>query len=387
MKKLVWRNLLRNKRRTLFTLASMSMAVVLLTLLVTMLKLLTEGTDDSSENRVVVRSAISLTFSLPEAYWQRLRTLDHVEEVTPLDWFGGVYIDARPRNFFPQFASDPATLNLVFPDFEIPDDQREAWRSERTAFMAGRELAEQHEWELGDRITLEGTIYPFDLTLTLRGIFDYEEDSNGERQIFFHRDYFTESMEEAFGAAGTVGTYFLKVDRPENVPAVIEAAEAMFENSTARVKAETEKAFELSFAEMLGNVRLLFGAIGLAVVVSVFFIIANTMAMAARERSTEMAVLKTLGFRNRQILGLVTTESVLMGLIGGLIGVGLSAALIAGVREAVIQFFPFFGSLRLQPETAVTGLLIALGLGFVSGLLPGVAQARRSIVLGLRRVA
>ncbi len=386
MRKLVWRNLLRNKRRTAFTLVSMAVGVLLLSALLSVLKLLTESSE-GGENRVVVRSAISLTFSLPEAYWRRLETLDHVEAVTPLDWFGGIYIDTRPQNFFAQFASDPATLNLVYPDFEMPPGQREAWANERTAFVAGRSLAERHGWNIGDRITLKGEIYPFDLELTLRGLFTYEEDEGVERQIFFHRDYFTESVEAAFGSAGTVGTYFLKVDSPENVPAVIEAAEAMFANSTAQVKAETESAFELSFTEMLGNVTLLFGAIGLAVVISIFFIIANTMAMAARERSTEMAVLKTLGFRNRQILGLVTVESAFLGLLGGALGVLLSMALVSGARQAMLEYFPFFGSLRVAPETALTGLLVALGLGLLSGFLPGLAQARRSIVEGLRRVA
>jgi putative ABC transport system permease protein len=286
MRRLVWRNLLRNKRRAAFTVASLTLGVMLLCVLGALLQTFDPAQTEASENRVVVRHAVSLQFDLPEAYWRRLEGLDHVEVVSPLSWFGGIYKDTRRENFFSQFGSDPETLLAAFDDLEIEPEAAAAWLAERRSFIAGRALAEKHGWEIGDEIFLQGEIYPIDLNLVLRGIFTDSQDEAQENQIFFHRDY----MEEALGNPGQVGTFWLLVDDLENVPEVIEATEAMFENSEARVKAETEQAFVLAFVQMMGNVELLFGAIGFAVIVSVFFITANTMAMAVRERSTEVSV-------------------------------------------------------------------------------------------------
>lgn len=382
MRKLVWRNLLRNKRRTIFTVASVTIAVLLLCVLMAVLATFEPAATAASENRVVVRHAVSLQFDLPEAYWRRLKTLDHVEAVTPLTWFGGIYKNQRPENFFPQFGADPATLLDVFTDIQIREDELAAWSAERRAFLAGRSLAEKYGWEIGDEIFLRGEIYPVDLNLTLRGIYTHADDESQERQLFFHRAY----VEEALGNPGSVGTYWLRVDAIGNIPAVIETAEAMFENSQARVKAETEQAFALSFTEMIGNVKLLFGAIGLAVVVSVFFITANTMAMAMRERSTEIAVLKTLGFRRGRVLGLVTAESAAIGLLGGVTGVALAAVVLRSVANALAGVFPLFRVLAISPNVAALGVGVALVLGLLSGALPGWAMARRPVVDGLRRL-
>ena len=382
MRKLVWRNLLRNKRRTLFTVASLTMAVFLLCVLGALLQTFNPAETETSEKRVVVRHAVSLQFELPEAYWGRLETLDHVEAVSPLSWFGGIYKDVRPENFFAQFATDPETLLDVFQGLEMEEAAAEAWTAERRSFIAGKALAEKHGWQLGDEIFLKGEIYPIDLNLVLRGIFTYPADEAQENQIFFHHAY----MEEAMGNPGTAGTYWLRVDELESVPLVIEAAEAMFENSENRVKAETEQAFAASFTEMLGNVEMLFGAIGFAVIVSVFFITANTMAMAIRERTTEISVLKTLGFGRQQILGGVTLESGLIGLLGGVLGVLLAALLVQAAARGLATMFPLFSQMTLGPDVALLGLAAALGLGALSGFIPGYAMARRSIVEGLRKV-
>ena len=383
MRKLVWRNLLRNKRRTLLTVASLAMGVFLLCVLGALLQTFNPTETETSEKRVVVRHAVSLQFELPEAYWRRLETLDHVEAVSPLSWFGGIYKDTRPENFFSQFATDPKTLLEVFQGIEIDEAASEAWVVERRSFIAGRALAEKHGWRIGDEIFLKGEIYPVDLNLVLRGTFTYPDDLAQENQIFFHRDY----VEEALGNPGMVGTYWLRLDRLESVPVVIEAAEAMFENSDARVKAETEQAFAASFSEMLGNVEFLFGAIGFAVIVSVFFITANTMAMAVRERNTEVSVLKTLGFGHRRIVGAVTAESTAIGLIGGSVGVLLAAALVRAAARALSTMFPLFSQMTLRPGVALLGLAAAVGLGALSGFIPGQAMARRSVVEGLRKVA
>ncbi len=383
MRKLVWRNLLRNKRRAGLTVASLTLGVMLLCVLGALLQTFDPAETEASENRVVVRHAVSLQFDLPEAYWRRLEGLDHVEVVSPLSWFGGIYKDTRRENFFSQFSTDPETLLAAFEDLEIEPEAVAAWLAERRSFIAGRALAQKHGWEIGDEIFLQGEIYPIDLNLVLRGIFTDSQDEAQENQIFFHRDY----VEEALGNPGQVGTFWLLVDDLENVPAVIEAAEAMFENSEARVKAETEQAFVLAFVQMMGNVELLFGAIGFAVIVSVFLITANTMAMAVRERNTEISVLKTLGFRRGQVLGVLTAEAMVIGIVGGLLGVTLAATLLRLAAGALSSELLLFQTLTLRSDVALLGLAAALGIGTLSGLVPGYAMARRSVVEGLRKVA
>lgn len=382
MRKLALRNLLRNKLRTVLTVLSLVMALVLLCFLTAFLDLL-ENTSAAADNRIVVRSAISLATTLPEAYERRLATLAHVDGVTPLNWYQGTYKDDRPENFFPRFSTDPATVFEVFSELQIPPAELAAWQADRAGFVAGKTMADKYGWKIGDQIFIKGDIYPVDVNLTLRGIFTAPTTPSSEKQIFFHRRY----LEEALGNPGIVGTYFLAIDSPDNVAAVTKAAEAMFANSDAQVRAETEKAFQLSFLEMMGNVRLLFTAIGLAVIVSILFIVANTMAMAARERTTEVAVLKTLGFGQGQVLSLVLLESLFVGLLGALLGCGLAAGLIAGLAGALEKVIPLFGTLAMTPRAWSIGLGLGLLVGLLSGLAPAVSAARLNIVDALRRVA
>jgi len=378
--KLVWRNLLRNKRRTLLTIGSVGVALLLLSLLLSVLAAMGRA-EGSADNRLVVRHAISLTFDLPEAYWQQLKMLQHVQASTTLDWFGGTYKDDRPQNFFAQFACDPETFRSVWPEYQFDAQQYETFASERTAFVAGAALAAKHGWKIGDRIVLKGTIYPTDLELVLRGTYTEPNAPAAEKQILFHRKY----LQESLGNPGTVGTFWLRLDSPESVPSVVQAAEAMFENSSARVRAETEKAFSLSFLEMLGNVRVLFGAIGLAVVVSILFMVGNTLAMAARERTREVAILKTLGCRAHQLVGAVVGESLAIGLVGAFLGLLLAVALLATVGRRMEEFFPVFGTLRLTLGVCLLVPLVGIGIGVIAGWFPAFEAVRLRIVDGLRR--
>jgi putative ABC transport system permease protein len=381
MKKLVWRNLIRNPMRTFLTIASVGLALFILCLLAALLKAM-EGTEGTAANRMVVRHAVSLTFTLPESYGEKLRRLDHVLEVTTLNWYQGQYIDDKPENFFPRFSSEPDTLFEVFDDNVIPPDQLQAFKDDRAGFVAGKTLADKYGWKLGDQITIKGDIYPVDVQLNMVGIFENPKVRSSERQIFFQRRY----LEEAMNNPGAVGTYWLKVDSPASVPAVVRAAEAMFANSDAPVRAETEEAFALSFLEMLGNVRLLLGSIGLAIVVSILFITANTMAMAARDRTREVAVLRTLGFRTGQVTGLVLGESVLVAVLGALFGTTV-AWLVVKIAAGALADFGIYGNLAVGP--GLFGVALAAGglIGFLSGLLPAVGAARTDIVDGLRKVA
>lgn len=382
MIKLIWRNLLRNKVRTFLTLASVGLALFILTFLGAVLDAM-ESAQGSSDSRVVVRHAVSLTFELPEAYEKRLNTVDHVENVTILNWFGGTYKDQRPENFFPRFGAEPDTLFKVFPEYQVSEEQRKAFEADRSGFIAGKSLAENQGWELGDVITVKGDIYPMDLELTLRGIFEQPDALAQEKQIFFHRRY----VEEALDNPGIVGTYWLKLDSPENVPAVVKTVEAMYESSAAPVRAETEEAFALSFLEMMGNIRLLFSSIGLAIVISILFITANTMAMAARDRVREVAVLRTLGFQRGQVTTLVLAESLLVGVLGAVIGAGGASGLIGFAAKAAEDFFPALSAMQPTPGMLGLSMFIGLGIGFVSGIFPAWSAARIDIVDGLRKVA
>jgi len=382
MNKLVWRNLTRNLMRTLLTIASVGLALFILCLLTALLQAM-ERAEGAAANRVVVRHAVSLTFALPENYWQRLRKLDHVLEVTPLNWYGGTYIDDKPANFFPRFSCDPDTLFAVFDDNEISPEHMAAFKADRAGFIAGKALVDKYGWKLGESITVKGDIYPVDIEVNLRGIFENPKARSNERQIFFQRRY----LEEAMDNPGRVGTFWLKLDSPNSVPAVVKASEEMFANSESPVRAETEEAFQLSFLEMVGNIRLLLGSIGLAIVISILFITANTMAMAARDRTREVAVLRTLGFRTGQVTALVLSESVLVAVLGATFGVTLATILLKLTRKVLEENLAVFGTMAVSPTFFAVAVGVGAGIGLLAGILPALAAARTNIVDGLRKVA
>lgn len=383
MIRLVWRNLLRNKVRTTLTIGSVVVALFVLTLLGSVLQAMTDVEDPTGASRLIARNRISLTFQLPEAYGQRLASIPHVVAVSPQDWFQGVYVDRRRENQFPRFASDPESLLRVFPEIELPAEQAEAWKQDRRGFVTGAALAEEKGWELGDQITIEGDIYPVDLELTLRGVFTLPENPSQERVLYFQDRY----LEEAMGNPGIVGFYWLLLDDPAAVPEVIQQAEAMFENSPAQLRVETQEAFILGFIEMLGNIRFLFGAIGLAVAISILLITANTMAMAARERTSEVAVLRTLGFGKGQVVVMVVLEAVLVGALGAGLGVLLASGALGGIQAALQSMGLVFNTLRASPERILLGIAIGVVIGLAAGAVPAWNAARLRIVDGLRQVA
>jgi putative ABC transport system permease protein len=300
-----------------------------------------------------------------------------------LQWFQGVYKDNRPENFFPRFAADPATLLDVFPEIEISEEHLAAWKGERSSFIAGKKLAEEMGWELGDIITIRGDIFPVNPELVLRGLFQVPATPSQERGLYFHYRY----LEEALGNPGRVGTFWLLLDRPESASEVIRAAEAMFANSSAQVRAESEEAFALSFVQMLGNIRFLFLAVGSGIVISILLITANTMAMAARERTREVAVLRTLGFRRKHVVGLVVLEAVGVGLLGAVAGLVAASFVLQGVGPALEQMGLFaFGMTANDPSRIFQALGLGLLLGLLAGAYPAWNAARLKIVDGLRAV-
>ena len=382
MFKLIRRNLLRNKRRTILTVLSIAIALILLSFLDLLLAAMS-GVNSASANRLVVRHAISLTFTMPAAYEQRLAALEHVEAITIMNWYQGRYIDDRPENFFPRFGTDPDTFPDVFPELAFGPGAIDAWRAERTAFVAGRMLAEEQGWEIGDVITIEGDIYPVDVELTLRGIFDHPTDEAAERTLYFDWQY----VEEALGNPGQIGTFYILLDSPDNMNETIAQAEAMFENAPEQVRAETEAAFFLSFIELIGNVQFLFSAIGLAVIASIFFITVNTMAMASRERTTEVAVLRTLGFTRSRVLAIVLFESLAVGVLGAAFGLAVMPVVIGALSTVLASQGMALSDLRLAERTPALVMGIGVFLGLAAGLVPALQAMNMKIVDGLRRVA
>jgi putative ABC transport system permease protein len=370
----VWRNIARNRRRTLLTVLSIGLSLFLLSTLLTVLtELERESPDGDQHLRLVVRRASSLGDPLPEAYLERLKRVPGVRLVHTLSWFGGIYVDER--NFFANFACDPETLFPMFKENRLPPEQLTAFTKERTAAVVGRKLAERFRWRLGDAITLKGTIYPVDLEFTLRGIYTGLD----ETAFFFHHAY----LEEALGRPGKVGTFWLKAATADDVPRIIERVDAMFKNSDAETKTETERAFQLGFVAMLGNVKTLVISISSTVVFTILLVTANTMAMAIRERAREIAVLKTLGFGRGRILGLLMGESAAIALAGGLLGT-LGARLFYAVVDVWKHTQGFFPIFVVEPSTILLGVVLAVCIGLASAAVPAYRMSRQTIAQALR---
>ncbi len=319
--RLIWKNTTRNPRRTVLTISSIMVSIFLVSTLqaiVDNLEQLGKGSG-SSHLRLIVHRATSMTQPLPVAYKQRIAALPGVKYVGSGNWFGGLYIDER--NFFANFATDVDDFDKINDEYQIPPEELAAWKQERSAALVGRKLMEKYGWKSGDHVTLKGTIYPVDLEFIIRAVYTAPNESD-ERAFFFHWDYFDESL----GRRGQAGSFSVKVNAAEDVPRVMDAIDRMFRNTDAETKTETEQAFNLSFVSMLGNIKLLLTAISAAVVFTILLVAGNTMAMSIRERTGEVGVLKTLGFRRNTILLLLVGESLAIASLGGVLG-GVGAKL------------------------------------------------------------
>ena len=375
----VARNAFRNKRRSILTAASITVSLLLLTLMMTLWRgfYIDQGAPDSAL-RLMTRHRVSLAFFLPAYYRDKIRAVPGVVHVVPMTWFGGKYIDDRPENFFAQFATDPDEYMEVAADKEVPPVQIAAWKKDRTGCLVDQSLAQTHGWKLGDRIVLQGNIFPTNLDLTIRAIYKIDPPNNS---LYFHTKY----LEESVGwFKDTAGFYFARVDDAKSVTRVSHDIDDMFHNSPAPTKSESEKAFQLDFIATLGNVKAFILGICGAVVFTILIVSANTMAMSIRERTREVAVLRTLGFTRQQILALYLGESVTLALIGGLAGVLIAAGLMLLVTRLPGVLVP--ASLKVTLPIALLALATAALVGLVSALLPSYNAARMNIVDGLRHI-
>lgn len=375
----VTKNALRNKRRSILTILSIAFSLLLLTLMMTIWRAfyMDQGSAESNE-RLVVRHRVSLTFSLPIYYREKIRAIPGVVAVVPVSWFGGIYKDQKPENFFAQFGTDPDEFFKVFRDIQMPADQIAAWQRDRQGVIVDDSLAKKYGWKLGDRIVLQGTIYPVNLELYVRGIFHSVPDN---KSVYYNTKYVEEAVSWFKGQAGT---FSILADSPKDVSSIASTVDDMFRNSPQPTKTESEKAFGLEFVAMLGNVKAFILVICGAVVFATLLVSANTMAMSIRERTREVAVLKTLGFTRRTVLSLFVGESVVLALLGGFIGYALGWMLVTAITHSP-QFISFF-PMRVTPAMCAAALFVAGLVGFISAVIPSYNASQIDIVEGLRHI-
>jgi putative ABC transport system permease protein len=373
----VTKNAFRNKRRSILTVLSIGGSLLLLTFLITIWRSFYDSKpSEESAQRLIVRHKVSLVFDLPSYYRQKIQTVPHVKEVVNQQWFGGQYIDDKPEHYFAQFGTDPQELFKVYPEFKIPADQLEAWQHDRAGVVVDAGLANKFHWKLGDRLNITGKIFPVNLELTIRGIFTPPDPS---QSIYFNKDYIDEGFPKLKGLEGFFGVL---ADSPDSVPGVAEAIDEQFRNADRPTKTESEHAFQLGFIGMLGNIKAFIMSICLAVVFTILLVSANTMAMSIRERTREVAVLKTLGFTRNSILGLFVGEAISLALIGGFLGSILCYFIVTGMAAQG----GYFTGMKVTPLTIGAALVIAAVVGFVSSFIPSYHAAKVNIVDGLRHI-
>jgi putative ABC transport system permease protein len=374
---LVLSNLFRKKTRTALTAGSFAVALFLFGILAVVDGAFQQGVDVAGVDRLVVLNRVSLIQPLPLAYRDRLGRIPGVTQVTFANWFGGVYQDER--NFFPQFAIDRENYLKMFPEFVVPNDQWQAFLTDKEGAIVGESLAERFKWKIGDRIPVKGTIFPGNWEFNIRGIYRGRRVQDDTTQFWFRWDYLDER--KAFGK-GMVGWYTVRIANPDDAVRLVKAIDDHFANSPAETKTDTEKAFAASFVKQMGNIQLLIMSVGSVVFFTLLLVTGNTMAIAVRERTRELAVLKAVGFTDRFVLGLVIAETMVVAAVGGGVGLGLAKLFTLG-GDPTGGLLPFF---YLPPDSIAVGLGLALAVGFAAGILPALAASRLRVVDALRRV-
>ena len=378
---LVLKSARRSKRRTFLTIISVAIAVFLYSALRAVLDGFNAGAEGSSSTRIVTLRSTSLMFSMPTSHAEGIKGTPGVQDVTWANWFGGIY--KTPQDFFAQFAIEPESYLRMYPEILLTPEERKAFLDERTSCIIGDGLAKRFGFKVGDKITLQTGIPIYgteDFTFTVRAIYRVGGSAVDNQSMFFHWKY----ADERSVVPGQVGWYVAKIANPDQAAQVSTAIDQKFANSSYETKTDTERAFQSSFVSMFGNLSLLLGSISLAVVITTLFVAGNTMAMSVRERTTEIAVMRTLGFPSSTIFLLVAGEGLLMAILGGLIGVGLARWIVSPDFLQAGAFIPVFGVNNTNAAMAI-GLSVLIGV--LAGLIPATMAARLKIVDALRRVA
>lgn len=381
--KLIFKNALRHKLRTLLTIFGISIAVIAFGLLRTVVTIWDSSVDAAMANRLITRQAVSFIFPLPYSYKEKIEKVPGVNKVTFQNWFSGVYKDKS--NFFARLAVDHETMFDIYPEFVLSPEQLALFKKERNACVIGADIAEQYKLKLGDQMVLEGDIYPGRWEFIVRGIYKGKNKNTDETQMLFHWDYVNERLKaETPVRANDVGWYIVQVADPNKSAMISNQIDAIFKNSTAETKTETEKAFTQGFVSASGAIITAMNVMSFVIIGIIMLVLANTMIMAARERTREYAVFKTLGFSAKHLVGLILGESMLISLLGGGVGLFLTFPIVAGFEQAMPKgFFPFF---YIEPITVVFAAIATILVGLISAVFPIHKALNTKIVDGFRFV-
>ena len=381
--KLIFKNVFRAKLRSSLTITGLVIAIIAFGLLQTVVDAWFAGANASSSSRLITRNAISLVFPMPVYYRERMKAIPGVKTVTMSNWFGGIY--KEPKNFFPQFAVDHENFFDLYPEFIVPPDQMIAFKRDRQGAIVGRKLAEQFDWKIGDTIPIRGTIFPGTWQLTIRAIFDGKDDTTITRQLYFHWDYINEWLKKNAGRrADQIGIFLIEVSDPSRSADIAKAVDAEFKNSLAETLTETEKAFNLNFVSQIESIVMAIRIVSFVVIFIIMAVVANTMAMTARERLAEYATIKALGFSPGFVALLIVGEALMLSLIGAAIGIALTLPIAAGFAASPAG--AIFAVFKVSNDTILFQLACALTVGIVASLVPAWRSANIKIVDGLRHV-
>lgn len=379
--KLILKNALRHKLRTLLTIVGLLVAIIAFGLLQTVVGAWYAGAEGASTARLITRNAISLVFPLPLTYKQKIRSVDGVRSVAVANWFGGIY--KEPKNFFAQFAVDENYLPM-YTEYRIPEDQLRAYSRDRKGAVVGRKLADTYGFKVGDTVTLKGTIFPGNWEFVVRGVYEGREAKTDTSQFFFHWDYLNETLKTTVGRrANQVGVYVLELSDPSRAAEISRTVDESFKNSLAETLTETEQAFQLSFVSMTEAIVVAIRAVSFLVIFIILAVMANTMAMTARERISEYATLKALGFGPGFVSLLIFGESLAIALVGGGAGIALTLPIADAFAAAMGSLFPVF---QVSEATVLLQVACAVAVGLIAALVPAWRATRVSIVDGLRSI-
>jgi putative ABC transport system permease protein len=380
--RLIFGNALRHKLRTALTILSIGIAVLLFGLVRTFIAAWHAGVEQSAPDRLITTSKINITFTLPLAQKQRIERIPGVQQVGHGTWFGGIYQD--PKNFFAQFAYENSDIFRMYPEFIIDSATIKAWNAQRNAVIVGEETMARFGWTVGQTVPLKGTIYPGDWDFVIVGTYKGRTELTDDSQFIFHWDYIDQRQQQEWPErAGQVGWWVIKLQDASQATAVSNAIDTEFDNSADETLTQTEAQFQQSFVAMSGTIILVLQVISALVIGIILLVAANTMAMTARERMTEYAVLKTLGFTPGHLIGLIGGESVLIAALGGVAGLLMMFPILNGIAVMMRSWFPVFPIETKMLVIASTSVLI---VGALAAVLPASRAIRISIVDGLRRV-
>jgi putative ABC transport system permease protein len=380
--RLILRSALRHKLRTALTVLGLVVAITAFGLLQTVVGAWFAGADAAAPTRLITRNAVSLVFPLPISYRDKIRAVDGVRAVSYANWFAGIYQD--PKNFFPQFAIEPRTYFDMYRDYLVPPDDFAAFLRDRKGAVIGRKLADTHGLKVGDVMPLRGTIYPGTWDFTIRAIYDGAEAKTDTSQMFFHWDYLNETLKKrSRGRVDQVGIYLVDIKDADRAAEVSQAVDALFKSSLAETLTETERAFQIGFVKQTEALVIAIRIVSYVVIAIILAVMANTMAMTARERLGEYATLKALGFSPAYVASLILGESLAIAGVGALIGIALTFPVGAWFAAQVGTLFPVF---EVSGQTVALQLACALGVGILAALIPGRRAASVRIVEGLRAI-